>query len=79
MHNRKYHGVDKEVLWNYKIGKNEEIMRKFAREFMELTWKFYGDRQQGIIMEFTWTFRGKNNSYPAYTLHLKNLPSVGSQ
>ena len=52
-------------------------MRIFAREFMELTWKFYGDRQQGIIMEFTWTFRGKNNSYPAYTLHLRNLPSVG--
>jgi len=53
VHNRKYHGVDKEVLWNYKIGKNEEIMRKFVREFMELTWKFYGNTQQGIIMEFS--------------------------
>jgi hypothetical protein len=57
--NRKYHGVDKEVLWKYKIGQNEEIMRKFARVFMELTWKFYGNTQQGIIMEFAWTFRGK--------------------
>jgi hypothetical protein len=26
---------------------------------MELTWKFYGNIQQGVIMEFTWTFRGK--------------------
>ena len=26
---------------------------------MEQAWKFYGNIQQGIIMEFTWTFRGK--------------------
>ena len=26
---------------------------------MDLTWKFYGNIQQGIIMEFTWKFGGK--------------------
>ena len=26
---------------------------------MELTWKFYGTIQQCNVMEFTWTFGGK--------------------
>ena len=42
---------------------------------MELTWKVY---EKGIIVEFTRKFRGKSNNYILlYTLHLRNLPSVG--
>ena len=40
---------------------------------MEVLWKYTTRYYHGIRMDVSW----KTNSYPVYTLHLRNLPSVG--